>query len=334
MKNEVAELVEPEVTNGTALMQLEKASIDMQIATAHQYPRTTSEFKRKAVDMATMDEDTAASCIYRRPVGGGKNAEGMSVRTAEIVGACYGNLRVGARIIEQTDRYVIAQGVAHDLESNFMSTSEVKECTVKADGKPYSERMSLVVAKVALSKARRDATFQVVPKALCKPIENAVRGLLFGDTQTLDKRRERASAWINKIGIDKKRVFVVLGVEDIEDIGSKELEVLTGLMTCIKNNETSVDEAFPFEVKVEDADKKSAEEEKRQVALDKYVKKITPKLLKLDPLVVTSAFEDHGFSSDKSDSMDAIIDLACMVNSRARLDTIMNYIETKTKEGE
>lgn len=239
-KYEVAEVVE-----GGALMQLEKASIDMQVATAHQYPRSMTSFKRRAVDMATMDEETASSCIYRRPVGDGKTAEGMSIRTAEIVGACYGNLRVGARIIEQNERYVVAQGVAHDLESNFLSSCEVVESTVTKSGRPYSERMRIVVAKVALAKARRDATFQVVPKALCKPIEVAVRQLLFGDGKPLERRRSQALEWISKLGIDPERVFKALDVKGIDDIGASELEVLTGIRTAIKDGDATVDESFP-----------------------------------------------------------------------------------------
>lgn len=331
MSDNKVEVIEPEVVHGSALMQLEKASIDMQIATAHQYPRNMTTFKRKSVDMATADEETAESCIYRRPVGDGKTADGMSVRTAEIVGACYGNLRVGARIIEQTDRYVIAQGVAHDLESNFMSSCEVKECTVKANGNPYSERMSVVVAKVALAKARRDATFQVVPKALCKPIEKAVRLLLFGDGQPLDKRRERAVRWILKIGIDPERVYKVLGVDGKDDVGAKELETLTGIMTALKSDETTIDEAFPMEA--EGPDEKAEKEEVRKKALEAHVKKVTPKLLKMDAAIVTEAFENSGFFSDKTDSKEAIIDLACQVNFRARLDSIILQIENKIKEG-
>ena len=73
----------------------ERATIDIQISTAKRYPRSLETFTRKAVAYATIDEDTAESCIYRRPVGKDKNgkqtyAEGMSVRTAEIVenGCC------------------------------------------------------------------------------------------------------------------------------------------------------------------------------------------------------------------------------------------------------
>ena len=269
-ENEIvnAELVAP-TTN--VLDVQERASIDMQIATAKQYPRSIAKFKEQAVAIATLDEDTAESCIYRRPVGkdsatGKQNyAEGMSVRTAEIVGSCYGNLRVGARIVEQTERYVKAQGVAHDLETNFYATSEVIESTVNKWGKPYDERMRVVVAKAALAKARRDATFQVVPRALAKPIEKAVRSLLYGDSKSLSKRREAAGLWIKKLGIDEKRVFDALEVGGIEDMTEKHLETLTGLRTAIKDGDTTIDEAFP-EVKRDkfaEATKNAVPEEKK-----------------------------------------------------------------------
>ena len=240
-----------EVTSNSALEAIERASVDMQITTAHKFPRSLSRFKENAIALATIDEETAESCIYKRPVGKDKAtgkeayAEGMSVRMAEIVGASYGNLRVAARIIEQTERQVTAQGVAHDLETNFASTSEVIESTVDKYGKPFSERMRIVVVKAALAKARRDAIFQVVPRAIAKPVEHACKELLFGNQQSISKRRERVLSWLNKLHIDIKRVWNALNVAGIDDVGLEELETLTGLKTAIQNNEVTLDEAFP-----------------------------------------------------------------------------------------
>jgi hypothetical protein len=259
MENETKQGYDAELmpTDNGALMALEKASIDMQIATAHQYPRSMSIFKKRAIDIATIDEDTAQSCIYRRPVGKDKSgkqefAEGMSVRMAEIVGASYGNLRVAARILSQTERQIVAQGIAHDLESNFMASSEVVECTVDRNGRPFNERMRAVIAKAALAKARRDATFQVVPKALCKPVENAVRALLFGEDKPIAKRRAAAMEWASKLGIEVSRVFLALGVTGADDIGVEQLETLTGIKTALRDGEITIDDAFPKPATIKD----------------------------------------------------------------------------------
>lgn len=241
-----------ETTPANVIDAQERAVIDLQIATAKSYPRDLTTFTEKAVKYATLTEETAEGCIYRRPVGKDKNgkqkyAEGLSVRTAEIVFSTYGNIRAGARIVSQTERQVIAQGVCHDIENNVYVTTEVVESTVDKYGNPYDERMRLVTAKAAMAKARRDAIFQVVPKALAQPIEKAVRDILFGNTKTLTARREAAMAWVKKLPINdaENRVFAALGVKGVEDIGAKELELLTGLRTSIKENDSTPDEAFP-----------------------------------------------------------------------------------------
>jgi hypothetical protein len=249
-ESEKSEAIVPEVVTGSALERIERATVDVQIATAHQYPRSMAVFKKRAMEMVTLDEETAQSCIYRRPVGKDKSgrpeyAEGKSIRMAEIVGACYGNIRVGSILVEQTPRYVKARGVAHDLESNFAASSEVVESTVTSEGRPYSERMRMVVAKATLAKARRDATFQVVPGALCKSLEEAARTTAIGTTATLGKRRTLLLDWINKAGISPELVWKALGIKGIDDVGLKELETLTGIKTAIKDGDTTIDEVFP-----------------------------------------------------------------------------------------
>lgn len=250
MKTESAEQTSLEVLPPSALEAAERASIDVQISTAKKFPRSIQTFKQRAIDLATLDEETAESCLYRRPVGKDKQgnvifAAGMSVRMAEIVGATYGNLRVRSYIVEQTPRFVRAVGEAIDLEANFANSSEVVESTVDMNGRPYSERQRLLIAKVALSKARRDATFVVVPKAIARPVEVAVIQLLSGDTETLEKRRAKVMAWLSKIGLDPKRVWAVLRINGEAELGAAHLETLTGLRTALKDGDTTLDEAFP-----------------------------------------------------------------------------------------
>lgn len=239
-----------EVVQVSALEATERAAIDMQISTAKKYPRSMQQFKARAIDMATIDEETAESCIYRRPVGKDRDgrtqfAEGMSVRMAEIVGASYGNLRVRSFVVEQTERYVRAAGQAIDLESNFASSSEVVESTVDKNGRPYSERQRALIAKVALSKAARDATFKVVPRALARPVETKVRELLMGNAETLEKRRAKVMSWIGKLGLDPKRVWAALNIAGEAELGVEQLEMLTGIRTALKDGDTTLDEAFP-----------------------------------------------------------------------------------------
>ncbi|MBU6231573.1 hypothetical protein KGP36_02800 [Patescibacteria group bacterium] len=235
---------------------MERAQIDTQVATAHQYPRSLEQFKKRALSMATLDEESAESCIYCRPVGREQNekgewvekyAEGASIRLAEIVAASYGNIRVAARIVEQTERFVRCEGVAHDLESNYAGKSECMESTVTKQGKPYSERQRSLVAKVCLAKAYRDACFKVVPRALCKPVFEAAKKVAAGQGKPLEERRKKAKAWVSGIKMDNAegRVFAALGVKGWNDVTDDHLLRLTGLKTAIQDGDETYESAFP-----------------------------------------------------------------------------------------
>jgi hypothetical protein len=305
------EIVSAEQSNGTAIEMLERAHVDIQIATAHRFPRSITKFHEKACFMVTSDQETAESCIYTRPVGkdafGNMTyASGESVRLAEIVAAAYGNLRVQGMIVEMNPSYVKAVGMAHDLESNTAVKAEVVESTMKkgyfnkrtgqsVPPQPYDERMRVVVAKAAMSKAIRDAIFRVVPKSLCKPIINQAMNIISGGERPLEERRANVSIWISKLGIDKNRVFSVLGIDGIPDLGEDELIELAGIRTALKEGDISIDEAFP-ELE-SDTQKKSAKEEKKNTPKAK-TKKSTKK--------ETVNIEDISDDDDDDEGDDAI----------------------------
>jgi hypothetical protein len=67
-------VLEPEDQEGTrdvhdvgALEQIARGEIDIQITTARRFPRSIEQFQKKALSMATIDEETAASCFYVLP---------------------------------------------------------------------------------------------------------------------------------------------------------------------------------------------------------------------------------------------------------------------------
>lgn len=272
--NENIEHLEMVPSEPNAIEQITRGEIDIQIATAKKYPRSMQLFKQRSIEMVTMDEDTAASCIYSRPVGKGADgqqtyAEGMSVRMAEIVGATYGNLRAQAMIVSQTNRQVVARGIAHDLETNFAASTEVIESTVNSKGQAYSERMRVTVAKAALAKARRDAIFQVVPKALCKHLETAAKNLISGSGQAFEVRRSKAITWLKSLKIDLKRVWEALGIKGEADINGDHLILLTGIKNAIIAGDTTADEAFPDDAKREALTKPLGEEMRKMAESEK-----------------------------------------------------------------
>lgn len=241
-----------QVVTADSLSLITKAEIDIQISTAKAFPRSLKMFQDRAMSMATLTEDIAASCSYAVPRSG-KNIEGPSVRLAEIVCASYGNIRSGARVIANDGKTITAQGICHDLETNNCVTVEVKRKITDKQGKTFSEDMQVVTGNAACAIAYRNAVFKVVPAALVEDVYEKTREVAKGTAETLVKRRDKALAYFRELGVKDAQICEVLSVKKVEDIDLDRLSVLTGMRAAIKNGESTIRDLFTKdEILIED----------------------------------------------------------------------------------
>lgn len=258
IKMEELEVLQP--TEISPIEALERASIDIQIATAKKYPRDIARVKNDIISVATLDQETAQACFYTLPARRGESADkriqGASVRLAEIAISSYGNIKAGARIISDDGKFVTAQGVCHDVEKNVSISVEVKRRVTTKDGHRYSDDMVQVTCQAACAIAYRNAVFKVVPLALVKPALEAAKKCAVGNMKSLSDRRGKMIEAFSKMGIEKERVFKSVGKESAEGINLAELEILIGYHTAIKDGEMSVEELFPVIKDEEKADLK------------------------------------------------------------------------------
>lgn len=233
----------------TSLSEITRSEIDVQISTAKKYPRSIQKFRQDALSMATIDPQIAASCFYKlkrnSKEGSTKIIEGPSVRLAEIIASSWGNLRFGARIISEDDRFVIAQGVAHDLEKNVFNSIEVSRRITDSKGRKYSDDMIAVTKNAASSIALRNAIFKTVPFAYAKQIYEQAKKTAVGNAKTLNERRSAMLEKFEKISISKNQILDMLEKPSIEDIGLSEIEIMIGVYTAIKDGDTTIEEQFP-----------------------------------------------------------------------------------------
>ncbi len=222
----------------------DRASIDIQVSTAHRYPRNIARARQEALEMATSDVETAASCFYKLSRGG-KEIEGPGVRLAEILGSAWGNMRYSYEIVGETDKFITARGMAFDLEKNVAASISVQRRITDKYGKKYSDDMIAITANAAGSIALRNAIFKVIPKTFIESIYEAAKQVAIGDATTLTLRRQKALEFFQKTGIKTERVLIALGKTSVEEIGLSELETLTGLRTAIKDGDVTLDAAFP-----------------------------------------------------------------------------------------
>lgn len=240
-QQQAAELLQ--VNGNESLAALNRSEIDVQIATAHQFPRNLSNVLNNIETLATMDEETAAACFYmiRRQ---GKLIEGPSVRMAEIIASSWGNIRVQARIISNDGKMITAQGVCHDLESNYAVSAEVKRRITDKYGKTFSDDMQVVTGNAACAIAMRNALFKVVPMALVKKVIAKAKKVSIGEATSLEETRKKMLDYFQKIGVDQQHIFDYLSVEKVEEIDTDMCVELRGLATAIKEGSTTIHETF------------------------------------------------------------------------------------------
>lgn len=232
-----------QVVTETSLQLITKAEIDAQVATAKAFPRSLKQFRDKAVSFATISESVAESCTYALPRGGGK-IEGPSVRLAEIVCSSFGNIRSGARVIANDGKTITAQGICHDLETNNCITVEVKRKITDKYGKTYNEDMQVITGNAACAIAYRNAVFKVVPYALVSDIQEEAKKVAMGTLETLPSKRGKAVDYFHSKGVKDEDLCRVLEVKSIEDIDLEKLATLRGMVTLIKNGESTIKDLF------------------------------------------------------------------------------------------
>lgn len=220
-----------------------KVEIDTAIATAHRFPRSYDAFLKKAETMATIRPEIAQAMEYAKPVGG-KIVKGPSSRAAEIIAATYGNLRVQARVISIGDKEIVAQGIAHDLETNVAHSVEVHEPILKRDGTRYADSQIATMCGSACSKARRNAIFLTVPAALCVPILEAAKRVAVGSAATLPERRAATLKWFADRGVKLSAILKWLNVRGENDIDLEKMADLNAAYTSAKEEGISPVDLF------------------------------------------------------------------------------------------
>lgn len=245
-------------TSELSVSRIDDKSVDMQVSTAHKYPRKIDALKQRAMTLATMSADIAEMCFYVLERGG-ERIVGPSVRLAEIMASCWGNLRVESTIIDIDKKFVTVRGIAWDLEANIAFSTETRRRITTKDGKRFNDDLIAITANAACAIAVRNVVFKVIPLAIVQPIFEKARKVAIGDKTTIQVRRDSMIAAFAKIGVAKEMVLAKLKKEKVEDIGLDDLEHMIGLFTAIRDKETTIENAFSEsdhdEPEVDDASK-------------------------------------------------------------------------------
>lgn len=287
---------ENEVQSGAMVKMIADSELDKQITTALAHPRRMSHVIDEATSLATLTQDVAEDCMYalprkqKDPETGRmvtKNIEGPTVRFAEILAYSWGNMRIGARVVDESGDYVTAQGIAFDLQKNISITMEVRRKITGRDGNRFSADMVAVTGQAAAAIARRNAILAVIPKPFWKaPYESAVK-VIRGDASTLIARRDKVLQRFQRMSVTPEMICRLLGIDSVFDISLEDLGTLIGIGTAIKDGTTTVEEAFRDPNEPEASERSPLSDRIREVKAAEAPAEAAPAVI--DPAIVAEA---------------------------------------------
>lgn len=238
-------------TNSLQVLQQDKAALEVLIETAKKYPRDLAAVVRNSTFVATIDVETAKSCIYT--IVKGKTITGPSVNLARIIAQNFKNLRVENKVVGFDNSHVTCEATCYDLENNYAVRTQIKKSIIGNNGK-FSEDLQTITGNAGNAIAFRNAVFAVIPKELVNKVYNAVKQKIVGK---LDKPNQLAVE-IAKVAKYLQQAYPSLKLTDemiakavnkstFAHLTSDDLLTLIGLDNAIKNNELSPEVAFGLE---------------------------------------------------------------------------------------
>lgn len=239
------------VSGSDMLEAINRSEVDIQVATAHRFPRDIEKCRANILALAAMDDTIAYNCFYhleRKDKDGNKSViEGPSIRLAEIIAASWKNLRIAARIIGNDGKTITAQGVCHDLETNVAYSVATKRSILTSKGYTYSQDMQVVVGNAAAAIALRNAICKVVPAVL---INSCIKSIQQKALEHI-KKNGVSSEWLNCLGymqkyykLTEKEILDYIGRKSSADVTAEDIQKLGGVCNAINEKTTTVEEVF------------------------------------------------------------------------------------------
>src|SRR5574344_1156670 len=234
-----------------AFQAQERAAIDIQVATAKQYPRELKRVRDNSIAIACMDEETAQSCRYAKPVGN-KNVVGASVHLARIVAQQYGNIRVQQRIKNIDDRTIVAEAVAFDMETNYAVAVEARRSIIDKFGHRFKDSVIETASMAILAIAERNAILKIIPKSIIDSVYNeafkCANGDLSDNAKLIIARDKALEFFKSEYGATEKQVVELLGLKTKDAIKPEHIADLRGFMQSLKDKEVSPEDLFKPEI--------------------------------------------------------------------------------------
>jgi hypothetical protein len=224
----------------------ERAVYDIQIMTAHKYPRNVKRAMENSIAIVSASKEAAQTCSYALPRAG-INITGASVHLARILAQNYGNIRVESKVKEITPTQVVSESTCLDLENNYGVRVEVRRSIIGKAGR-FNDDLITVTGNACNAIAYRNAVLAVIPKPIIDAVYQAAQNTLAGDLSTEQKitlkRKEIFDIFFEQYGAKEEDVLKLCGKGALPGVKRDEIVFLIGLLQALKDGDATVDEVF------------------------------------------------------------------------------------------
>lgn len=236
------------INQGTVAIEASRAVAEAQgkLLIAKKFPRNETEAFAKAIQ-SCQRPGLASKAFYSYPRGK-ETVTGVTIRFAEELARCYGNLDYGIKELSNSNGQSEMQAYCWDLETNTMSLQNFTNKHIRENKYGNTELKSQrdIYELNANMGARRlrSRILAILPPDLVEECIQECRRTLAGDNSTpiIDRINKMVVAF-QKIGVSKEQLEKRLN-HTVESVTEEELVELTGIYNGIRTKETKVSEWF------------------------------------------------------------------------------------------
>lgn len=249
-KNEVIAQLE-NVNQGTIAIEASRAIAEAQgkLVIAKRFPRNEVEAYAKAME-ACQRISMAQKAFYSFPRGG-QTVEGPTIRFAEELARCWGNIDYGIKELSQDEGKSEMQAYAWDLETNSQSVQNFTNPHKREHGKKMvtltSQRDIYENNANMATRRLRSRILAILPAWFVEGAIDECKKTLAGknDTPLIDRVKKMVVAF-SKIGVTQNQIETRLK-KKIETMTSDDFIEYTGIFNAIKQGESKISEWFDAE---------------------------------------------------------------------------------------
>ena len=236
------------INQGTVAIEASRAIAEAQgkLVIAKRFPRDEVTAYAKAME-ACQRPSMAEKAFYSFPRGG-QTVEGPTIRFAEELARCWGNIDYGIKELSQDDGKSEMQAYAWDLETNAQSVQNFTNLHQREVGKKMQALTSLrdIYENNANMATRRlrARILAILPSWFVEDAIAECKKTLTGNNDTpLIDRVKKMIVQFAKLGVTKEQIETRLK-RKVDTMTADDFVEYTGIFNAIKQGESKVAEWF------------------------------------------------------------------------------------------